>query len=174
MSAAAQGTANDRFKARSGRRIWIAGIVTLVAHALVLLFVPPIQVQGSSSRMVVHVGPWSGLRGIESIPAAYVAFDTTVVPPRLRNRTAVNHRLPRMYPWIMWHHKEPSSALIEVTITRSGHVRRAALVRHLDNGAETALLGAAQLMRFELADLPDGIAGIVAAVEIAVAEPDPR
>ena len=168
---AERGTANERFKARAGRHWWIAGVIAVIAHAVILLLVPPIQVQGSSSRMVVYVGPWSAPKALDGMPAAYVAFDSTLGPVQLRNRTAVNQRLPRMYPWLMWHHKEPSSALIEVTVARTGQVRGTTLLRHVDNGAERALLGVAQLMRFEMNDLPDSIAGFVAAVEIAVGEP---
>lgn len=165
-------TANDRFKARNARYSWmIAAVAAVIIHVAVLLGLPAFEVQGASSRMVVWVGPWHPpANSDEQSLTGFVPFDTATSFPELANRSYINYRLPRTYPWPLWHYKEPSSALIEVAVTRHGKVGYAKILDGSDNGGDAALLELVQHMRFELSALPANSRGILAAVEVTIAE----
>lgn len=164
-------TANDRFKARRGRYTWAAAALAIVIHVIVLFWFPPFEVHGSSSRMVVWVGPWHPPVAVgEHDFAGFVPLDTVGPRPILINRSQANQRIPRVYPWALWHHKEPSSALVEVAVSRSGRVRYAKLLESSENGGDAALLEVIQQMRFELSEVAGNARGIVAAVDLTIAE----
>jgi hypothetical protein len=164
-------TANDRFKARVRSYGWTAAALAIIIHVVVLLWFPPIEVRGASSRMVVWIGPWHEPTSLDdSELAGFVRLDPAAPRPALANRAQVNQRLPRVYPWVLWHHKEPSSALIQVAVASSGKVRHAKLLESSENGGDEALLEVVQLMRFELSELPLNSRGILAVVELTIAE----
>ena len=165
-------TANDRFKAQRRRYGWAAAAVAIVLHVVVLLWFPPFEVHGAGSRMVVWIGPWHEPTSLDDSEfAGFVRLDSAALRPALTNRAHVNQRLPRAYPWVLWHHKEPSSARIQVAVASSGKVRHVKLLESSENGGDEALLEVMQSMRFELSELPSNSRGIVADVELTIAEP---
>ena len=167
-------TANDRFKARRRRYGWTAAALAIVVHVVVLLWFPPFEVHGANSRMIVWVGPWHGPASLgEDDFAGFVRLDSAALRPVLINRAQMNQRLPHVYPWVLWHHREPSSALIQVAVAGSGKVHYAKVLESSVNGGDAALLEVIRQMRFEVGELPVNARGIVAAVELTIAEPAP-
>jgi hypothetical protein len=165
-------TANERFKQHAHLWQWIAGAVAIVAHVLVFVLTPAFEVEAvSGSRMVSTLGSWQQPRILTSPIHGYVPVDSSIAQPVLRNPQAVNHRIPRLYPWTLWHHREPGSALLEVSVSTSGRVREIRLLEREDTPAEAALLELVRLMRFEALQLPSGAAGLVGVLEVGVVPP---
>lgn len=164
-------TANDRLKQRARKVKWVAGLVAVALHVLLFLLWPPFAVEGARLRMELAVGPWEPPSLPDRLPPGHVAFDSTMTAPELANHTWLSRRLPRSYPWLLWHHREPSSALIQMTVGPSGRVERVRLLDSSDNGADRALLDLARRMVLDPRGLPPGGTGLVADVRVSVVEP---
>lgn len=120
-------TANERFKQLATRFRWFAALFAVAVHAAVLFLMPPFTVDlsgTSGSSMVLRLSGWAGPSVSVDVPDRYVALDTTAMPrPRLANGEFVQHRIPRVYPWLMWHHREPSTMRVQLAVAPSGRVR---------------------------------------------------
>lgn len=156
-----------KLKALGKRGRWIAIITTVAAHVALFAFMPPFQIP-TRSRMVVTLSTWGPPAVLPDAPPGLLVIDTLTPGPRLVNQADVNHRVPRVYPWVMWHFREPSSAQVQVTVGRSGRVRDVALVDGDAGAGQHALLALARLMRFDLTDSPAAGRGLVGTVEIGV------
>lgn len=170
-------SANDRFKARGRRVGWLAAGAAVAVHAAIFAFTPPVEIadelgQPVSPRMVITVGEWQAPSCGVDCPPGYVAYDTVQPPPRVANFGNVQHRLPRIYPGLMWHHREPSGGRLRVAIQQNGRVRDVHLLEGSANGADAVLVELLRRMRFQRLPPVDGV-GLVADLELSVAPPTP-
>jgi hypothetical protein len=163
-------TGHMELKRLAVRGRWVA-IVAAVGVHIAVLFLTPEFVTPSGWRMAVEIETWAPPVFRDAIPSTgFTPLETTGAKPVLVNWSDVNRRLPRSYPWLMWHLKEPSSAMIQVSISRTGRVREAILLESSDNGADDVLLDLARRMRFDMSPLP-AAPGIVAVIELSVRIP---
>lgn len=161
-------TANDRFKLRVRRYKWAAAVLAVIIHVLAFMLIPPFRAEGVTLRMVVDVGGWETPSSVQLPSADYVAFDSAMATPVLRNGADLDRRLPRLYPWLLWHHREPSSVLVQVAVAPTGEVRGLRLLESEGSTAQAALLELAGRMKLVL---QEGSGGIVANVRVSVVEP---
>jgi hypothetical protein len=169
-------TANDRFKQRSHRFLWVGGFVAIGLHACLLLLLPPFRIVGLGGspvkpRMVVTVGAWRAPSCMNTCVPGYVRYDTVFPPPEVGNWSQVNYRLPRLYPHLLWKYVEPSAATIEVRLTSRGRVGQAVILESSDNGTDQALLDLARMLRFSMSPPFDTAHGTIGIFEIGVAAP---
>lgn len=162
--------ANERLRRQHRVAVIIAVVIAAGVHVWLFLFSPSFGIFADArhTRMVVVLGQW------QSPPAAALAgapalapYDTTMPRPVLTNQDIVQHRVPRIYPYELWKHREPASAVVQVGITPGGRVRDVALLSPTDVGADDALVELVRLMRFE----SPGRAGLVGVVEVGVTPP---
>ncbi|MEX2609584.1 MAG: hypothetical protein WEA24_06530 [Gemmatimonadota bacterium] len=169
-------SANDRFKARGRRVWWLAAGAALALHAAVFAFTPPVEIVDAlgapvQPRMVITVGEWRAPSCGGDCPPEYATYDTLQPPPRVANFGNVQHRLPRIYPGLMWHFREPSGARLRVAIDRRGRVEEVLLLESSANGADEALVELLRRMRFQRLDAAEGSRGLVADLELGVGQP---
>jgi TonB family protein len=169
----ARSTANDRFKARTTRLRWAAVVLTMAVHAAVFFLTPAFRVAGPGPRMVVVIGEW-GSPPQAAVSPGQVAWDSAADVPVPSNLPAVNGRVPRLYPWLLWHHREPSSARVQLALTRSGRVRDVRIMDGTEVGADSALVRLVRMMRFEPPVLPEGGRSLIAQATIQVADRTPE
>jgi len=175
-SAARRPSANDRFKARGRRVAWLAAGAALALHAAVFACTPPVEIVDAvgapvQPRMVITLGAWRAPSCGGDCPPGYATYDTVRPPPRVANIGNVQHRLPRIYPGLMWHFREPSGARLRVAITKHGRVEEVLLLESSANGADGALVELLRRMRFQRLAGMDGSTGLVADLELGVAPP---
>lgn len=169
MTAIPPRTGHARLKRIDAKARWLAFGITVIAHIALFVFTPSFAVP-SGSRMVFAVEAWSPPVVPHRASVGCVPLDTTVHRLVVLNQGEINYRIPRVYPWAMWHYKEESGAHLQLTISRTGRVRNAVLLASTDNGGDAALITLAKRMRFEPFSLPDSD-GIVAAVEVTIRKP---
>ena len=168
--------ANQRFKRSSGRFWWLGGIAAIGFHAGLLFLTPPINIVGFRgqpirARMVVTIGAWEAPTCRGGCAAGYARYDTAFSPPEVENWSEVNYRLARVYPLLLWKYREPSQAVVEISIGRFGVVQHTVLLESADNGTDEALLAVAKLLRFTVGPPYDTARGMTGRVEIGVAPP---
>lgn len=169
-------TANDRFKRRHRRIRWPAIGIAVLVHAGILLLMPSFNVDfgkigAAGPRMAVTVGDWRPPLCVPECEPAFAAFDTTWVQPELKNIDDLNLKIPRLYPPLLWRYREPSYGLFEITVNRSGRVRRVVLLESSDNGGEDALMRLVGMMRYEPDQYSGSQVAVMATVELEIDRP---
>ena len=169
-------TANERFKRRARRLTLLAAAAALALHAAILFLSPTFKLDvvaltGHGPRMIVTLREWSSPTRAVNVDTRAVAYDTTMMQPLLVNMAELRTRLPRLYPWILWKYQEPSRAVVQVAIGRSGRVRDAVILESSANGADAALLELVRIMRFEPLRMHERPIDVVGQVEVGVVPP---
>jgi len=166
--------ANERLRRQHRIAVIVAIVIAAAVHAWLFLLSPSFGIFSDArrTRMVVVLGEWQSppaatasatLAGIPSL----VPYDTAMPRPVLANHGIVQHRVPRIYPYHLWKHREPASALVQVVITPGGRVRDVALLSATDPGTDEAIVQLVRLMRFGA----PGPTGVVGVVEVGVTPP---
>lgn len=169
-------SANVRFKRRMNGFRWVAAAAAVVVHAVILVATPAFNVEFPGDgefrpRMILTAGNWSSPTPSVRVPAGYVHFEPTSHPPRWINRGEVNHRIPRIYSPSMWEHREPTSARIQLSVTRFGNVSGVALLDGSDNGGHSALLKLVRRMKFQPIRRGERRLGFVCTVDVGIVTP---
>ena len=148
-------TANERFKRQERGTRWVAWVLAVVAHVVLLFFTPVFEVDfgsldASGPRLIVTFQDWETPGCGTGCAPGYAPYDTIDAPPRLTNGGDLNRLLSRHYPRAMWRHREPSSATYLVLINPRGRVRESRLLEPSGDAAEEMLGYLTTRARFEV------------------------